>query len=93
VQSITFSITVRGWSAGHAHAVDRTPETRSGTEPRFPTKPYVISTGAVFGLDAINIDGSWQALLGRRGTDNIRLVVLAFGPRHIYDLPPGRRGQ
>ena len=27
----------------------------SGTETRFPTKPYVISTGAVFGLTARDI--------------------------------------
>ena len=63
VQWITFSITVRGGSAGHAHAVDCAPETRVGTEPRFTTKPHVISTGAVFGLDArdivVNMDGSW----------------------------------
>ena len=51
VRWITFAITVRGWSAGHAPAVDRAPEMRSGTEPRFPTKPYVISTGAVLGRE------------------------------------------
>ena len=41
MQWITISITLRGRSAAHDHAVDCAPITRSGTETRFPTKPYV----------------------------------------------------
>jgi hypothetical protein len=63
VHWIAVPVTVPVRSGGHAHAVDRAPETRSGTEPLFLTKPHVISTGAVYDRDARDaigrFDGSW----------------------------------
>jgi hypothetical protein len=66
----------------------------SHDSPRSLTSfPPALCLAWMPGTSYVNIDGSWQVLLGRRGTADIRLVVFASAPRYVYDLLPGRRGK
>src|SRR5262245_8990470 len=66
----------------------------SHDSPRSPASfPPALCSAWMPETPYVNVDGNWWALLDRRGTAIIRLVVLALAPRSVDDLLAGRRGQ